>query len=189
MQFKSDWLVFNQENFNYIFNFLDIFFQILSIGVSVVIAIWIHRLSKQVSAKKKFDHEIFITEALKKIVIFSSVTLTDSAKHLPSNKDFRNQNYHKQGAEFHTIIPGFGLRVILRPSNELDIPVGIIPFEWIEYVRDYDWEYGKPVIVCKFKGVKWYKNFKSPFIEVDNMIRNPHYIEGSHPPFMMYKYK
>jgi hypothetical protein len=189
MQLKFDWLLLNQENFNYVFNFWDNFLQILSIGVSVVIAIWVHKLSKQVNAKTKFDHEIFVTEAIKKIPVFTSIILANSVKHSPLNQDFRNKNYSKQGAELHTIVPGFGVRVILRPTNEVDIPVGIIPFEWIEYVRDYDWEDQKPVIVCKFKGVKWYKSFKSPFIEVKNMIKNPHYIEGSHPPFMIYKYK
>ena len=66
----------------------------------------------------------------------------------------------------YTVIPEYGIQFVLMPSNE-DIPVGLVPFEWIEYVRDSDNEDNKPIIVCKFKGVKWFKKFKSPFKEIN----------------------
>ena len=61
-----------------------------------------------------------------------------------------------------------------------------MPFEWIEYIRDHDSEDNKPIIVCKFKGIKWYKNFKSPFIEINYIYKNPNYKENSDPSFMMF---
>lgn len=71
------------------------------------------------------------------------------------------------------------------PSDE-NIPVGLVPFEWIDYVREHDSEDNKPIVVCKFKGVKWYKNFKSPFREINHIYNNPNFREGSDPDFLRY---
>ena len=75
------------------------------------------------------------------------------------------------------------MQFILSASDKR-IPVGLVPFEWIEYIRDHDSEDNKFIIVCKFKGVKWYKNFKSPFKEINYMYENPHYSKGTDPSFM-----
>ena len=64
--------------------------------------------------------------------------------------------------------------------------MGLVPFEWIEYVRDHDSEDNKSIIVCKFEGIKWYKNFKSPFREINYIYKNPYYKENSDPSFTMF---
>ena len=170
---------------NYIFNFWDNLLGIVSIVISFLIAVWIYRLSKQLSAKEKYRHEIKITEEIRKLKIYSSVILADVSKYHPLRTDGANKTYYKQGAELYTVIPEYGVQFILMPSDE-NIPVGLVPFEWIEYVRDHDSEDNKPIIVCKFKGIKWYKKSKSPFREINYIYKNSNYEENSDPSFMMY---
>jgi len=170
---------------NYLFNFWDNLFSIAGIAVSSIVAFWIYRLSKQISAKEKYQHEIKITEEIRKLENYTSVVLADVSKYHPLRTDYTNQSYRKQRAELYTIIPEYGVQFILRPSDE-NIPAGLVPFEWIEYVRDHDSEDSKPIIVCKFKGIKWWKKFKSPFREINYIYRNSDYKENSDPSFMMY---
>jgi len=170
---------------NYLFNFWDNLFAIAGIVVSSLVAFLIYRLTKQLSAKEKYQHEIKITEEIRKLKIYSSVILADVSKYHPSRTDYTNQSYYKQGAELYTIIPEYGVQFILRPSDE-NIPAGLVPFEWIDYVRDYDSEDNKPIIVCKFKGIKWYKKLKSPFREINYIYRNSDYQENSDPSFMKF---
>ena len=170
---------------NCTFNFWDNLFAIISIVVSSFVAFWIYKLTKQLSAKEKYQHETEITGEIRKLKIYSSVILADVSKYHPLRTDDTNQSYYKQGAELYTIIPEYGVQFILRPSDK-NIPVGLVPFEWIEYVRDHDSEDNKPIIICKFKGIKWYKKFKSPFREINYIYKNPNYKENSDPLFMMY---
>jgi hypothetical protein len=170
---------------NYIFNFWDSLLAVIGIIVSTIIAIWIYKLSKQLSAKEKYKHEIKITEAIKKIKIYRSVILADVKKYHPLRSDTTNKTYYKQGAEIYTIIPEYGVQFILMPSDK-NIPVGLVPFEWIEYIRDHDSEDNKPIIVCKFKGIKWYGRFKSPFKEINYIYENQSYKENSDPDFMKF---
>lgn len=170
---------------NCIFNFWDNLFAIISIIVSSFVAFWIYQLSKQLSAREKYQHEIKITEEIRKLEIFSSVILADVSKYHPLRTDSANKTYYKQGAELYTVIPEYGVQFILMPSDE-NIPVGLVPFEWIEYVRDHDSEDNKSIIVCKFKGIKWYKKFRSPFREINYIYKNLNYEENSDPSFMMF---
>jgi len=170
---------------NYLFNFWDNLFAIISIVVGIIITICVHKLSKQLSAKEKYQHEIKITEEIRKLKDYSSVILADVSKYHPLRTDYTNQSYYKQGAELYTIIPEYGVQFILR-SNDENIPAGLVPFEWIDYVRNHDSEDNKPIIVCKFKGIKWYKKFKSPFREINYIYKNLDYKENSDPSFMMF---
>ncbi|MDO8658365.1 MAG: hypothetical protein Q7K55_06490 [Candidatus Levybacteria bacterium] len=170
---------------NCVFNFWDNLFAIIGIAVSSIVAFWIYKLSKQLSAKEKYQHEIKITEEIRKLKLYSSVILADVSKYHPLRTDGVNKTYYKQGAELYTVIPEYGVQFILMPSDE-NIPVGLVPFEWIEYVRDHDSEDNKSIIVCKFKGIKWYKEFKSPFREINYIYKNPDYKENSDPSFMMF---
>jgi len=170
---------------NCIFNFWDNLFAIIGIFVSAFVAFWIYRLSKQLSAREKYQHELRITNEIRRIKIYSSVILADVSKYHPLRKDFTNKTYYKQGAELYTIIPEYGVQFILMPSDE-NIPVGLVPFEWIEYIREYDSEDNKPIIVCKFKGIKWYRNFKSPFKEINYIYKSPNYRENLDPDFMKF---
>lgn len=170
---------------NSVFNFWDNLFAILGIAVSSLVAFWIYKLTKQLSAKEKYRHEIRITEEIRKLKIYSGVILANVSKYHPLRSDSTNQTYYKQAAELYTIIPEYGVQFILMPSDE-NIPAGLVPFEWIEYVRDHDSEDNKPIIVCKFKGIKWYKQFKSPFREINYIYKNSDYKENSNPNFMKY---
>jgi hypothetical protein len=170
---------------NFIFNFWDNLFAIIGIIVSTFVAVYLYSLSKRATAKDKFDHELKITNEIRKIKLYSGVILSDVKKYHPLRIDHANKTYIKQGGELYTIIPEYGVQVILMPSDE-NIPVGLIPFEWIEYVRNHDSEDNKPVIVCKFKGVKWYSNFKSPFKEINYIYSNPGYKEDQDPDFLKF---
>jgi len=147
------------KNINLIFNFWDSLIALISLAVGVFIAFWIQSLSKQLSARDKFEHEKEIMKEISKMTLYQSIILADIKKYKPFRTDYSNQTYYKQGAELYTCIPEFGVQVILMPSSD-EIPVGLIPFDWIEIIREHDSEDNKPIIVCKFKGVKWYKNFK-----------------------------
>ena len=168
---------------DYTLNIWDNLLASIGIIVSSFVAFWIYELSKQLSARGKYQHELRITKEIQKIRIYSSVILANVSKYYPFRKDATNKTYYKQGAELYMIIPEYGVQFILGPSDE-NIPVGLVPFEWIEYVRNCDSEDNKPIIVCKFKGIKWYKNFKSPFREINYIYKNPNYKENSDPDFM-----
>lgn len=165
------------------FNFWDYLFAILGIIVSSFVAIWIYKLSKRLTATGKYQHEVRITEEIQKIGFDKDIILADTSKYHPLRNDGTNETYYKQGAELYTVIPEYGVQFILAAADQR-IPVGLVPFEWIEYVRDHDSEDNKFIIVCKFKGVKWYKNFKSPFREINYMLKNPHYNKNIDPSFM-----
>lgn len=170
---------------NYTFNFWDSLLAIIGIIVGTIIAIWIYKLSKQLSVKEKYKHEIKIIEAIKKFKIYQSVILADVKKYHPLRTDNTNQTYYKQGAEMYTVISEYGVQFILMSSDK-NIPVGLVPFEWIEYIRDHDSEDNKPIIVCKFKGVIWYRRFKSPFKDINYIYENQNYKENSDPDFMRF---
>jgi hypothetical protein len=170
---------------NCTFNLWSDTLAIIGIVVSVVIAIYVHKLSSRLSAKAKYEHEIKITEEIRKLKIYQSVILADVSKYHPLRTDDTNKTYYKQGAERYTVIPEYGVQFILMPSDS-NIPVGLVPFDWIEYVREHDSEDNKPIIVCKFKGIKWYKNFKSPFKEINYFYKNTNFKEGADPDFMRY---
>jgi hypothetical protein len=167
------------------FTFWDSLFAILGILISSLIAIWIYKLSKRLTATDKYQHEVRVTEEIYKLGTDRDVILADIKKYHPLRNDDTNETYYKQGAGLYTVIPEYGVQFILR-ADDKRIPIGLVPFEWIEYIREHDSEDNKPIIVCKFKGVKWYKNFKSPFKEISYMLKNPHYDKNKDPSFMKF---
>lgn len=170
---------------NFCFNFWDNLFAIVGILISTLVAFWVYKLSKSLSARDRYDHEIKITKEIEKIKLYSSVILANVKKYNQLRTDTTNSTYYKQGAEIYTVIPEYGVQFILMPSDE-NIPVGLVPFEWIEYVRDHDSEDSKPIIICNFKGIKWFKNFQSPFKEINYLYENQNYSEGSDPDFLKF---
>lgn len=168
---------------NCVFNFWDNTIAIIGALVGFFSAYWIYKLSKQLSAREKYDHEIRITETIRKLKIHGSVIIADVRKYHPLRTDGTNKTYYKQGAEIYAIVPEYGVQFVLRPSDE-SIPVGLVPFEWIEYIRERDSEDNKPIFVCKFKGIRWYRRFKSPFIAITYFYKNPNFRAGTDPDFM-----
>ncbi len=163
----------------------DNLFAALGIIIGIIVAFWIYKLSKQLSARDKYEHELRITKEIGQINIYSRVILADVKKYHPLRTDGTNRTYYKQAAEIYTLIPEYGVQFILMPSHE-KIPVGLVPFEWIEYVRDYDSENNKSIIVCNFKGIRWFKKFKSPFKEINYIYENKNYREVSDPKFLKF---
>jgi hypothetical protein len=170
---------------NFELNFWDSLFAVLGISIGSFVAVWIHRLSKRLTATDKYQHELRVTEEIQKIGFDKDVILADISKYHPLRDDGTNKTYYKQGAGLFTVIPEYGVQFILTASDKR-IPIGLVPFEWIQYVRDHDSEDNKFIIVCKFKGVRWYKNFKSPFKEIRYLFKNPHYDKNSDPSFMKF---
>lgn len=168
---------------NFDFNFWDSLLAILGIIISSLVAILIYKLSKRLTATDKYQHEMRVTEQIQEIGFDKDVILADISKYHPLRDDGTNETYYKQGAGLYTIIPEYGVQFILTAGEER-IPVGLVPFEWIEYIRAHDGEDNKHIIVCKFKGKKWYKNFKSPFKEIAYLYKNPHYDKNTDPSFM-----
>jgi hypothetical protein len=165
---------------------LDHGLELFGLLATTFIAVYLHILSKRLSARDKFEHEKEITREIAKIALYQSVVLADVKKYTPFRTDYSNQSSYKMGAELYTCIPEYGVQVILMPSDSAKIPVGLIPFDWIEIIREHDSEDNKPIIVCKFNGAKWHKPFRSPFIEINYIYKNETYVEGSDPKFLMY---
>jgi hypothetical protein len=165
------------KSVDYTFNFWDNLIALLSLVVSGLITILIYKLSKKLNVRDEYEHERRIINQIEKLGIYRSVILADVKKYKPFRTDNTNCSYYKQKVELYTCIPEYGVQVILSPSDER-IPVALIPFDWIEIIRQNDSEDNKPIIVCKFKGVKWFKNFKAPFKEIKYMYKNSNYREG-----------
>jgi len=172
-------------NIKNIFNIWDNLFVVIGIIISSVVAFRIYKLLKKPSPKDKYKHEIKITNDIQNINIYSSVILADVSKYHPDRADNTNKTYYKQGCELYRIVPEYGVQFMLMPSDE-NIPVGLVPFDWIEYVRDHDSEDNKDIIVCKFKGIRWYNKFKSPFKEINYVYMNPNYKKSGDPEFLKY---
>lgn len=168
---------------DYTFSFWENVIALSGVVIGFFTAFWIYRLSKQLSAREKYNHEIKITKVIKELKIYGSVILADVKKYHPLRTDSTNRTYYKQGAELYKIVPEFGVQFILRPHDE-SIPVGLVPFQWIEYIRDHDSEDNKPIVVCEFKGIRWFKKFKSPFTDITYVYKNPYYKPGLDPDFM-----
>jgi hypothetical protein len=149
---------------------LDQILNILNIIVSIAIAIIVYRLSNKLSEKGIYNHEVYITKEISsflgKKAILTNVKKYDSKKYNKSQNHLTNQDYYKQACKIINVIQRYGIEVELRGSNKF--VTGLIPFEWIEYVAENDSEDNSIIIVCKFKGIKWYKNFKSPIREILN---------------------
>lgn len=135
---------------------------LIGLGITIYIAC----IANKLSVREKYKHEIDISEQLKEF-IGKKVILTDVKKYNFKNIDTTNITYFKLAAELENIIPVYGIEVVLRDSK--DFKLGLIPFDWIEYVRPYDSEDSSIIIICKFKGIKWFKNLKSPIFKINGI--------------------
>lgn len=164
---------------------IDNLFEILSLVVSIFIAYHIFYLNKKISEKDKYNHELEITKKINHLES-RSVILADVEKYNTKTDNSSNKNYCKQGASFFNIIQQYGVEFVLGGTEDDGANFGLVPFEWIEYIRNDDSEDNKHIIVCKFKGIKWYDNFKSPFKEIKKKYKNKDYKIGD-PRFLEYR--
>ncbi len=169
---------------DFTFYFWDNLIALIAIIVGVFVGYHLYALTQQISAREKYEHEMKITKQIREIVLYKKIILADVKKYNAERKDETNNTYYKQGAELYTIIQEYGVQFILDKKGG-NIPVGIVPFEWIEYIRDCDSEDSKPIIVCKFKGKRYYQKFKSPFKEIVPYYENTNYKNGD-PEFRKY---
>jgi len=149
---------------------LDQILSIINIIVSIVIAAIVFHLSNKLSARGRYNHELYITKEassfLGKKAILTDVKKYDSKKYNRNQDHLTNQDYYKQACKIHRVIQRYGIEVELRGSDKF--VTGLIPFEWIEYIAENDSEDNSIIIVCKFKGINWHGNFKSPIREILN---------------------
>ena len=134
-----------------------------NIFVTVIIAAITYCISHKLSSKNKYDHEIYVSDQLSQ-ALGKKVILADVRKYNSDNNDIINETYYKQSCGLERIIPVYGVVVSLRGGNN-GFDNGLIPFDWIDYIRLHDSEDTSVIMVCKFKGIKLYKNFKSPIKE------------------------
>lgn len=163
---------------------------ILSLIVQSFIAYHIFFLSKRLSTKSKLEHREKLKEQAEKILrdIHSKglspkvylVNINRYFKDYPSNKEKRFSGYSHiradikatrfDGIEFFAEMPK---EVYKKSDSRLTFkgekknklfnvyPVGIIPYEWIEYIDPEGDEYGYvPLIYCHFKGRTHWKFWK-----------------------------
>lgn len=169
------------------FNSWSNWIAIVGVVINSAVAYFIYKISYKISASSNYQKELEITKMLSELPMYKSVILTDVKKYKYPNSDENNKNYYQQGVEIYTITPAVGVNFILGPSEKGCIKTGLVPFEWIEYIRlDGDSQDTKPIIVCKFKGVKYYKKFNSPFSELYCMYVNSMYNSKIDPPWHMY---
>lgn len=143
---------------------LDQWLSMVNICVTIIVALITYHISKKLSVQDKYNHEISISNQMQPL-LGRKVILADVKKYNPDNNDLTNESYYKQACSVLAVIPVYGVRISLRDSY--GFKEGTIPFDWIEYVRTYDSEDSVAIIVCKFHGIKWYKNFKSPIKEIN----------------------
>jgi hypothetical protein len=160
---------------------------LLTLFTSIAIAMIGFCLSKKVNAKQKFEHEKIVSDQIRKFVSFGNdIILADVKKY--EKKDLYNIGYRKQKVKFYDILPAHGVRVILMSSDE-KIPIATIPFDWIEYIREFDSEDNRSIIVCKFKGIRYYKKYKSAFKEILYFFKNENYTKDQPEVFQYIQFK
>ncbi|MEI6498461.1 MAG: hypothetical protein WCO23_00675 [bacterium] len=158
---------------------------ILGIFASIFIAYHIYFLSKRLGFRDKLTHSEEIRNKVEELLgkvrkgINRKVELVNIykyKKYYPQNNDYNRLGYTYLGAEIKDIrydgIEFFAempKEIYLRPDgkygfkktkkkvNFLVYPVGLIPYEWIEYIDLRGNEFGyNPLFFVNFKGIKKY---------------------------------
>ena len=159
---------------------------ILQIIIGGFIAYHVFSLSKQLTNKEKLEHRKRIKKKLEKLKLGEEVYLINVKRYFkdyPFNREKIFSGYSHIRAEMNTTrfngIEFFcGIKEIYKKSDGSltlnskykkttqekikDFEVGVIPYEWIEYVDLQGDEYGfVPLFFCYFKGRRyWRKSLK-----------------------------
>lgn len=197
--------------------------QIISLFIQSFIAYHVFFLSRKISNKAKLEHKEKIKLKTKELLseiyrkkLNSEVYLVNINRYFkdyPSNKEkiFEGYSHIKaeikstrfNGIQFFCSMP---IQIYRKSNGKLSFngkgnekafigyPVGVVPYEWVEYVDlDRD-EYGwVPLFYCSFKGkVYWKKQWKRllpfgyPYKEIVYYKESEVYHEGSDPVDMKY---
>ncbi len=199
--------------------------EIIGIAVSIFIAYHIFFLSIRISNQSKLERKDkiknIVDELLAKIhqkELRSKVYLVNINRYFkdyPDNQEKLSSGYshiHAEvksarynGIEFFCSMPE---QAYVSECGELSLdkkkgkkaflvyPVGLVPYEWIEYVDPDGDEYGwVPLFYCKFKGRIYWKNwwrklipFGYPYKEICYYKKSDTYHEGSDPKDMEWSY-
>jgi hypothetical protein len=201
-------------------NWLTNNFELVSLAIQIFIAYHIFFLNKRLSDKAKLEHKDGIKrktrELLSKIEnegINREVYLVNTKRYF---EDYPENDYsfwrgyshlraeikstRSEGVEFFSSTPVSlyrkkdGSLSLESGKKQLDFnayPVGVVPYEWIEYI-DLEGDEGIPQFFCKFKGRgdlywKGFKNWKSfvpwgyPYKRLSYYKESDVYHEGNDP--------
>jgi len=193
---------------------------VISTFIQAIIALLIFFLSKQLSEKAKLEHKEKIKQKAEELKVGREIYLVNVKRYFkdyPSNKEKIFSGYSHIKAEIKTTrfdgIEFFcGIKEIYRkPDGSLTLnsksektaqekikvfEVGVVPYEWIEYVDLRGDEHGfVPLFFCYFKGRRsWKKSLKRllpfgyPYKEIIYYRESEVYHEGSGPADMKFRF-
>ena len=188
--------------------------------IGLFISYHIFFLSKRLSDKAKLEHKERIKQKAEELKLGREVYLVNVKRYFkdyPSNKERMFSGYSHIKAEMKTTrfdgIEFFcGIKEIYRkPDGGLTLnsksektaqekikvfEVGVIPYEWIEYVDLRGDEHGfVPLFFCYFKGKRYWKislkrhlPFGYPYKEIIYYRESKVYHEGSDPVDMKFRF-
>ena len=193
---------------------------VLQIIIGGFIAYHVFFLSKQLSNKAKLEHKERIKKKAEELKSGKEVYLVNVKRHFkdyPSNKERMFSGYSHIKAEMKTTrfdgIEFFcGIKEIYRkPDGGLTLngesektaqekikvfEIGVVPYEWIEYIDLRGDEHGFiPLFFCYFKGKRYWKislkrhlPFGYPYKEIIYYRESEVYHEGSDPIDMKFRF-
>lgn len=193
---------------------------ILQIIIGGFIAYHVFFLSKRLTEKAKLEHNERIKKKAEELKLGKKIYLVNVKRYFrdyPSNREKIFSGYSHIKAEIKTTrfdgVEFFcGIKEIYRkPDGNLTLnsesaktaqekikvfEVGVIPYEWIEYVDLRGDEHGFiPLFFCYFKGRRYWKNslkrllpFGYPYKEVIYYRESEVYHEGSDPVDMKFRF-
>lgn len=214
------------EFFNSITNWLSQNYGwVISISIQGFIAYHIFFLSKQLSNKEKLSHKERVKQKVEDLLaeihkkgLNSEVYLVNINRYFkdyPANDEKILGGYSHikaevksarfDGVEFFCSMPE---QVYKKPNGKLSFsgevsekaflafPVGIVPYEWIEFIDLNGDEYGYvPLFFCRFKAnVYWKKSWRRfipmgyPYKKLVYYRESDVYHEGSDPVGMKYRF-
>lgn len=198
---------------------------LIGLVVQIAIACGLFILSKKISNRGRLEHKESIKKKAEELILeihrkklnskIYLVNINRYFKDYPSNqeKTFEGYSHIKaeikstrfDGIEFFSSMP---VEVYKKPDGRLSFgkegnkkvfdayAVGIIPYEWIEYIDLHGDEYGYvPLFYCYFKGrIYWKRSLKRflpfgyPYKEIVYYRESEVYHEGSDPVDMKYRF-
>ncbi|KKT75134.1 MAG: hypothetical protein UW71_C0007G0006 [Parcubacteria group bacterium GW2011_GWB1_44_7] len=193
---------------------------VLQIIIGGFIAYHVFFLSKQLSNKAKLEHKERIKKKAEELKSGKEVYLVNVKRYFkdyPSNKERMFSGYSHIKAEMKTTrfdgIEFFcGIKEIYRkPDGGLTLngesektaqekikvfEIGVVPYEWIEYIDLRGDEHGFiPLFFCYFKGKRYWKislkrhlPFGYPYKEIIYYRESEVYHEGSDPIDMKFRF-
>lgn len=200
--------------------FLKNYDWVISLVVDVFIAVLLFVLSKRLSKKAKLEHKERIKQKADEIKLGRKIYLVNVRRYFkdyPSNKERIFSGYSHIKAEMKTTrfdgIEFFcGIKEIYRktdgrlafsdgkdnsaPEKLKVFEVGVVPYEWIDYLDLRGDEHGFiPLVFCRFKGKRYWKKslkqflpFGYPYKEIIYYKESNVYHEGSDPVDMKFQF-